>query len=187
MKPLEAIVLTPTVTETPAIDSTNWVQPTPTIFAQPTAAVSEAQDPTISPTPTQEPTDAPIASYTPAPESNTGGLNASDIFSMVNTYRAQQGLLAFQQDAKTCSLAQVRAPEVAGEVASGNFHAGLIAMDLDYWNTENIIQMNSDQAAFNWWINDPIHHAAIVSNNTYSCVACSGNSCAEEFTSYAPR
>jgi len=184
MKPLEAIVLTPTVTQTPVTDSTTVIQPTPTIFTQPTTAISETQAPTVSPTPTQQPTDTPIASYTPVPESNAGGLNASDIFSMVNAYRAQQGLPAFQQDAKTCSLAQVRAPEVAGEVASGNFHAGLIAMNLPYWNTENIISMNSDQAAFNWWINDPIHHAAIVSNNTYSCVACSGNACAEEFTSY---
>jgi uncharacterized protein YkwD len=192
LKPLESIILTPTVTETTVADSTNDdAQPTPTTDSQPTPTVFASQDesvtPTDAPTDTVQPTGTPPPSYTPAPQSNVGGLNADDILSMVNSYRAAQGLPAFQQDAKTCSLAQERAPEVAGEVASGNMHAGLIAMNLPYWNTENIISMNSDQAAFNWWINDPIHHAAIVSNNTYSCIACSGNSCAEEFTSYQPK
>jgi uncharacterized protein YkwD len=195
-KPLESIILTPTITlET--TDSPEIAQPTPTIYqpaipttsAGPTATTLTSQDQSVTPTPTTIPTTgagptATTPSYTPAAQSNPGGLNADDLFSMVNTYRASQGLPAFQQDAKTCSLAQERAPAIAGEVASGNMHAGLIAMNLPYWNTENIISMNSDQAAFNWWINDPIHHAAIISNATYSCVACSGNSCAEEFTSY---
>jgi uncharacterized protein YkwD len=187
-KPLESIVLTPTLTATTVTPQKNLPQPTPTIYNIPTA--NDEQDPTPTPTtqPSEEatPSDSP-ATYTPAPDANTGGLNAADLFSMVNAYRASQGLPAFQQDAKTCSLAQVRAPEIAGEVASGTMHAGLEAMNLPYWNTENIISMNSDQAAFNWWINDPIHHAAIVSHNIYSCVACSGNSCAEEFTSYQPK
>ncbi|HVA96164.1 MAG TPA: CAP domain-containing protein [Candidatus Acidoferrales bacterium] len=188
-KPLETIVLTPTLglTETPP--QTNLPQPTPTIYMQ-TAKTETVQSPTPPPTtqPTEQPTPTnPPATYTPVPQTNAGGLNADDLFSMVNAYRASQGLPAFQQDAKTCSLAQVRAPMVAGEVATGTMHSGLRAMNLAYWNTENIISMNSDQAAFNWWLNDPIHHAAIVSNNTYSCVACSGNSCAEEFTSYQPK
>jgi uncharacterized protein YkwD len=188
LKPLESIVLTPTVTE-PSISTEDLAQPTPTVFAQPISdTISHEESISPTPTPTTEPTTTPTTpSYTPIPQTNAGGLNAADIFSMVNSYRASQGLPAFQQDAKTCSLAATRAPEVAGEVASGNMHAGLLAMNLSYWNTENIISMNSDQAALNWWINDPIHHAAIVSNNTYSCVACSGNSCAEEFTSYASK
>lgn len=192
LKPLEAIVLTPTASTVDPTSPVTMPQPTPTIYIQPTTTELMTQDESISstPTPTQQPTatDTPApASYTPASQSNPGGLNAADLFSMVNSYRASQGLPAFQQDAKTCSLAQERAPEVAGEVANGDMHAGLIAMNLPYWNTENIISMNSDQAAFNWWLGDPIHHAAIVSNNTYSCVACSGNSCAEEFTSYVTK
>jgi uncharacterized protein YkwD len=168
-KPLESIVLTPTIMPTATPTPQPTANPTPTPTSQPAITAADTQ---ISPT------------YVPTSQSNPGGLNADDLFSMVNAYRASQGLPAFQEDAKTCSLAEERAPEVAGEVASGNLHAGLIAMNLPYWNTENIIQMNSDQAAFNWWINDPIHHEAIVGNFTYSCVACSGNSCAEEFTNY---
>lgn len=189
-KPIEAIVITPTITPAIATNaSITLPQPTPTIYVQSTPILA-SQEQSISPTPspTTQPTVTPTTpSYTPTPQANTGGLDAADLFTMVNNYRASLGLPAFQQDTKTCSLAAERAPEVAGEVASGNLHAGLIAMNLPYWNTENIINMNSDQSAFNWWINDPIHHAAIVSNNTYSCVACSGNSCAEEFTSYQPK
>ena len=182
-KPTESILLTPTITnQKPPIKT---LQPTPTIFLKP---IQSPPASTATPTPSTQPTEAASSSeavsYTPTPQTNTGGLNASDLFSRVNAYRASQGLPAFQEDAKTCSLAQERAPEVAGEVATGTMHSGLTAMHLSYWNTENIIQMNSDQAAFNWWINDPIHHEAIVGNFKYSCVACSGNSCAEEFTNY---
>jgi len=181
-KPLDdAIALTPTLA---AIETTHLTiqQPTPTVIP------TETPEPTVTttPEPTQT-TTTPPANYSPVPQANPGGLNAADLFNMVNSYRASLGLPAFQQDAKTCSLAAQRAPEVGGEIAAGDMHAGLKAMNLPYWNTENIISMNSDQAAFNWWINDPIHHAAIVSNNTYSCVACSGNSCAEEFTSYTAK
>jgi uncharacterized protein YkwD len=106
---------------------------------------------------------------------------------MSNEYRAARGLPPFQKDERTCSLAASRAPEVAGEVASGARHAGLAARALPYWNTENIISMNSEEAAFNWWINDKIHHDAIVGNFTYSCVACVGGNCAQEFTNYQPK
>ncbi len=189
-KPLESIVLTPTVAEAEITASVDRAQPTPTLYLQPTTAQLVANQQAVTtptPQPTQTPTVTPPPSYSPVSQSNAGGLNADDLFSMVNTYRASQGLPAFQQDAKTCSLAQQRAPIVGGEIAMGNMHAGLAAMNLPYWNTENIISMNSDAAAFNWWINDPIHHAAIVSSATYSCVACSGNSCAEEFTSYVAK
>ncbi len=190
-KPLEAIVLSPTLaaiqaTTTPETQTETPTPTTPVIDVKATATEIE-QTPTSTPTP--QPTTPAISTtnYSAAPQSNPGGLNADILFSMVNTYRASQGLPAFQQDAKTCSLAQQRAPMIAGEIASGTMHSGLRAMNIPYWNTENIISMNSEQAAFNWWINDPIHHDAIVSHNTYSCVACSGNSCAEEFTSYVAK
>jgi len=188
-KPLESIVLTPTLSVLAATTQDTTPQPTPTIYFHQT----NDETPTATPTPSSQPTEqtapsqAPLPNYSPVPQSNPGGLNADILFGMVNSYRASQGLPAFQEDAKTCSLAQVRAPEVAGEIAAGDMHAGLKAMNLPYWNTENIISMNSEQAAFNWWINDPIHHDAIVSHNSYSCVACSGNSCAEEFTSYVAK
>jgi uncharacterized protein YkwD len=181
-KPLESIIVTPPIA-TPEITTANTPETTPTIDVKAVATELETQSPTSTPTP--EPTTP--ANYTPAPQANPGGLNAVDIFGMVNAYRQQQGLPAFQEDPRACTVAQERAPQVAGEVASGTMHAGLKALNLPYWDTENIISMNSDQAAFNWWINDPIHHDAIVSHATYSCIACSGNSCAEEFTSFVAK
>jgi uncharacterized protein YkwD len=103
---------------------------------------------------------------------------------MSNEYRKSRGLSEFKKDEKTCALAASRAPEVAGEVASGDMHAGLRNRNLDYWNTENIISMRTEESAFNWWVNDKIHHDAIIGDFTYSCVACTGNSCAQEFTNY---
>jgi uncharacterized protein YkwD len=187
-KSTEEITITPTLGVL-APTYLSVLQPTPTVYVPSVVTPTVTETPTAAPTtePTAQPTVSPASTNTPAPQSNPGGLNAADIFGMVNAYRAQQGLPAFQQDPRSCTLAAVRAPEVAGEVASGNLHAGLIAMNLPYWNTENIIDMNSDQAAFNWWINDPIHHEAIVGNFTYSCMACSGNSCAEEFTNFQPK
>jgi uncharacterized protein YkwD len=181
-KPLEAIIITPTITDTPTQGPS--VLPTPLVAPDPTKAVLAS---TIVPA-TTTPTTAP---YTPTPPTatatNPGGLNPDTLFSMVNSYRQSKGLPAFQKDDKTCSLAASRAPEIAGEIAAGTMHSGLQARNLPYWNSENIISMNSEAAAFNWWINDTIHRQAIESNNTYSCVACSGNACAEEFTSYQPK
>ena len=186
-KPLEAIIVTPTITPQPITPADTAPQITPTIDVQAVATELETQQPTSTPIPEPTTPATPTTNYTPAPQDNPGGLNAADIFGMVNTYRASQGLPAFQEDPRACTVAQERAPQVAGEVASGTMHAGLKALNLPYWDTENIISMNSDQGAFNWWINDPIHHDAIVSHNVYSCIACSGNSCAEEFTSFVAK
>jgi uncharacterized protein YkwD len=185
-KPLEAIVVTPTITPIPDNHLTTLL-PTPTLYIQPTKTQLASTLP-VTPT-TANVTQATPVPATPAVASsaNPGGLNPETLFSMVNAYRQAQGLASFQKDDRSCSLASSRAPEVSGEIAAGTMHSGLKARNLPYWNTENIISMNSEQAAFNWWINDPIHHDAIVGNFTTSCVACSGNACAEEFTSYAPK
>jgi uncharacterized protein YkwD len=144
--------------------------------------VKTAEAATIAPTAAPTATPAPVA-----PSSNAGGLDAEKLFNMSNAYRQAQGLPAFQKDERACSLAASRAPEIAGEVAGGYMHAGLRARALPYWNSENIISMRTEESAFNWWINDKIHHDAIVGNYTYSCVACSGNSCAQEFTNFQPK
>ena len=165
-------------------DGTEIVSPTPSTKPQVT------QTPQITnATPTTAPTTAPLPSTAAsiAPQSNAGGLDPEKLFAMSNAYRASQGLPAFQKDERACSLAASRAPEIAAEVTGGYMHAGLKARALPYWNSENIISMRTEEAAFNWWINDKIHHDAIVGNYAYSCVACSGNSCAQEFTNFQPK
>lgn len=153
--------------------------PTPTTKPKSTASPTPTNATEVSVTPTIKPEVSSL--------STVGGLDADKLFTMSNDYRKARGLAPFQKDDKTCALAASRAPEVSGEVAAGTLHSGLKARSLDYWNTENIIAMSTEESAFNWWINDKIHHDAIVGNFKYSCVACHGNSCAQEFTNYQPK
>ena len=168
------------------IEIENIVTPTPVtktrISSSPAQQIPSEQTPLSLPSPPQTTTPTPTT-ITSFPNISSG-LNADILFSMVNSYRESKGLLDFQKDDKTCSLATSRAPEIENEVTAGNMHSGLRSRNLDYWNSENIISMRNETEAFNWWINDQIHKDAIESNNKYSCIACSGNSCAEEFTNY---
>ena len=98
------------------------------------------------------------------------------------------GLPEFQKDEKTCQLARKRAPELYNEIwVTHTMHTGMYGRHLPYWNTENIISMQTEEQAFNWWINESVHHSAIAGNYIYSCIACSGNECAQEFTNYQPK
>lgn len=176
-KEILAETILPTIAEvTPKVKVSPKKTPTPT------PAVKQVKiPPTATPTPIpQTPTSAP-ATYV------SWGLNADKLFDMSNTYRSSKGLPAFQKDEKTCSLASSRAPEINAEIAEGRMHSGLRARNLSYWNSENIISYHSEEAAFNWWINDTIHREQIEGNYKYSCVACAGYACAQEFTSYQPK
>lgn len=172
----------PSLTETPILKT-----PTPTI-----STVTPTQTPTLTPKPTAPP--APSVSPTPASfslsntNSSPSGLNANVIFGLINNYRNSKGLPTFQKDETTCSVAAQRAPHVYDEVfTTHNMHAGFNAMHFDYWITENIISIDTEQAAVDWWLQDTIHRQVIEGDYKYSCVACSGNSCAEIFTSYIPK
>ena len=172
-----AMLPTPTIYIAP-LPGTKLPTPTPKLYTPKPTTVQT----TVAATATQVPTQQPAVV-----SANVGGLDAEKLFNMSNAYRQARGLPAFEKEGRSCSLAASRAPEIAGEVASGALHSGLHARALPYWNTENIISMNSEEAAFNWWVNDPIHHDAIVGNYKYSCVACAGNNCAQEFTNFQPK
>jgi len=167
------------------VDQPVPVIPLPTDTPTPTPTATPKPTPTDTPTPTATPT----LTATPQPmvSSNPGGLNADKLFSMVQNYRTSNNLPPFQKDDRACNVAEARAPQVEEEIDDGHMHSGLKAMNLPYWNTENIITMRTEEEAFNWWINDPIHHDAIVGDYKYSCLACSGNACAEEFTNFEPK
>lgn len=150
-----------------------------------TSTLTPSPTPTSTPTPSLTPTNTPrptiVSSPAPAVQ---GGLSADRLFDMANNHRKSIGLNELQKDERACAVAQSRAPEIAGEIAGGTMHAGIRARNLPYWNSENIITMGSEEGAFNWWINDQIHKEAIEGNYTYSCVACSGYACVQEFTNF---
>ncbi|MDO8657131.1 MAG: CAP domain-containing protein [Candidatus Levybacteria bacterium] len=123
-----------------------------------------------------------------SPSSFTNPLNPDIIFNLVNDYRAKLGLTVFEKEEKLCTLAKSRAEEGHREIfVSGNLHSGLYNRNLPYWITENLIYQKSEERAFNWWLNSPIHRRAILGASKYSCIGCFGNTCSELFTSYTPK
>lgn len=188
-QPQQQIVLAEAIVSPPPIEEKILNTLIPDVKAE-----EPKQEPSTTPAPTAMPflTQTPTPTPSPTPLSNEnmstpGGLDAEKLFSMSNAFRQSRGLTPFTKDERSCQLAKERAPEIAAEVAGDYMHAGLKNRNLPYWNTENIISMRTEEAAFNWWINDKIHHDAIIGNYTYSCVACNGNSCAQEFTNFQPK
>lgn len=164
----------------PSLTSSSSSSATTLLTSQPTATLTPTPD-TVTPSPA-----APTIVPEQAPD--TGSLNPDVLFDMVNTVRVQNGLSAFQKDDNVCSIAQSRAPEIYAEImVNHNMHAGFYARNLPYWATENLIFQKTEAAALNWWMNEPIHRAAILSNNKYSCIACQGDACSEIFTNYLPK
>lgn len=171
----EVITLTPT--NTPTLIPTSKPTPTPT--------TKVLLDLTITLTPTILPISPSPTSTPNGSSSSIRGLNADTIFSLINDYRNKNGLSLFQKDSTTCTIAQQRAPQVYNEIfVTGTMDAGLKAMNLPYWITENIINNVTEQDAVDWWLNDNTHRQVIQGNYKYSCVACSGYSCVQIFTSY---
>jgi uncharacterized protein YkwD len=155
-----------------------------------TVTITAAEAPLLPVISTPEPTITPFTTTTPntmplSQESSTS-LDANLIFQMINGHRAQIGLPAFEKDERICKVAQERAPEIYGEIyITYNMHHGFYSRNLPYWASENIIYMNSEANAVNWWLNSPIHRSQIDSPNyQYSCVACAGRACSQVFTSF---
>jgi uncharacterized protein YkwD len=116
------------------------------------------------------------------------GLDGDLLFGLVNGYRKDNKLPLLKQDETTCRVAQLRAPQVYGEVfVTGNMHAGLASMKLPYWISENIIYYSTEQKAFQWWVNDAIHRTVMLGSYTNSCTSCFGYGCSQVFTSYIPK
>lgn len=118
---------------------------------------------------------------------NTTQLDSEKIFSLVNQYRASQGLSSFEKDDKVCELAKTRSQELVGEIANGSIHSGLYNRDLPYWIWENAKVGSNEEGTVAWWLSSPVHHQSIVGDYKYSCVQCTGSYCSELFTSFAPK
>lgn len=183
------------------------IDETPKIFVNPDKeATSVAEIIEIAPTPTAKSimatpkaintekiivTPSPRATLTPIPKvvvkNNLGGLNADKIFDLVNAHRKKVGLGELVKDERSCNLAMERAPEIDQEIVGGYMHRGLKNRNLGYWNSENIISMRSEEEALTWWLNDYIHKKQIEGEYKYSCVACNGYACVQEFTNFVSK
>lgn len=122
----------------------------------------------------------------PAIALNSDG--AEKLFAMTNEHRAKLGLPVLEKDERLCSAANQRATQIYDEIfVSGPMHKGFFALNLPYWASENIASYQSIEENFNFLVNDPPHRKAIESDNKYSCVACSGNSCSQIFSSFVTK
>jgi uncharacterized protein YkwD len=143
---------------------------------------SPSPSPQVPVSPLPNPSASPIVAQT------AGSLNSELIFQMINNHRASIGKPAFEKDERLCKIAQERVPQLQNEIfGSGMMHAGLKAMNLPFWNTENIAGYQTEKQTVDWWLSDYIHRVAIESDHKYSCGACLGNTCAQEFSSFVPK
>jgi uncharacterized protein YkwD len=143
--------------------------------------------PTVTEIVSTNPDVTPTITKTPTSEVTLTNLDSEVIFAMVNSYRTGRGLPAFEQNAEVCSLAEVRSVELKSEATNGTIHAGLYVRPLPYWIFENAKYGSDEAGTFAWWISSPLHHSSIVGDYKYSCVRCSGNYCAQLFTSFTPK
>ena len=165
-------------------------KPEPTPSTKPTLiAQAKAEEPKPSPSETPKPAETPTPTPTPTPQGTPASrLNIDTIYTMMNEHRAKLGLPAYEKEDRLCELARSRGPELDNEIyGSGTIHGGLTARNIPYWLTENMISQDSEQQAFNWWLNSSIHRKAIEGDYKYACGVCQGKSCAMLFTSFTPK
>ncbi|HMS22817.1 MAG TPA: hypothetical protein PKA38_03585 [Candidatus Levybacteria bacterium] len=136
---------------------------------------------------TSEPTSTPdIAySYTTIPSAT---LSAEVLFQLVNTHRKEMSLPEFTRNEPVCDVAYSRKEEIVQEIfVTRSLHAGFYAKNLPYYATENMIWQHTEQESLNWWLNSPVHRAAIEGTYKYACGVCNGEVCNMVFTNYEPK
>jgi uncharacterized protein YkwD len=124
-----------------------------------------------------------------AVEANAHNLNADLLLNLVNQHRVNIGLQPLQKDDRVMQIASERTPELFDEIfVNNNMHAGFYSRNLPYAAVENIIYYNTEEGAFQWWLNSPLHRAAIENPTyTYTGIACSGRFCSMIYTSFQPK
>jgi uncharacterized protein YkwD len=118
---------------------------------------------------------------------SSGSSQSEEIFNLINQHRQTLGKPPFEKEDRLCQLAVSRGPELAGEVASGDYHKGLYDRNLPYWVTENMAYYGNAQADMNFWLHSAIHTKAIEGDFKYSCGYCQGNACIQLFTNFTPK
>ena len=166
----------PTPSFSYSTEDTLYIPPTPT------------QTPPITPTPEIQQQTPPEQTPTDNVPAGSASLNSDVIFDMINAHRGEIGKPAFLKEEALCSLAKTRSMELNDELfVNHNLHSGLYNRNLPYWITEDAKWGSNEAGTVNWWLNSPIHRAAIESDYVYSCGACNGSMCSQLFTSYTPK
>lgn len=158
----------------PTSTPTKTATPTPTKTATPSPSPTKTATPT--PTPTKTATPTPTATGTGSGLTGTATLDSEEIafLSLINAYRAQNGLAALQ-----VSVALTQASDwMSNDMASKNYFSHtdsqgrdpfvrMTAFNYNYsWAGENIAAGNAAaQATFTQWKNSPGHNANMLNAN----------------------
>lgn len=140
----------------------------------------------------EEPKTSQVTVSSEAPQSYTvtpvATLSAEVLFQLVNTHRKEVNLPELTRNEPVCDVAYSRKEEIAQEIfVTHVLHAGFYAKNLPYYATENMIWQRTEQESLNWWLNSPIHRAAIEGAYKYACGVCNGEVCNMVFTNYEPK
>lgn len=113
-------------------------------------------------------------------------LESTELFDLVNAHRVFMELETLKEDEYLCSLADKRLPQLNEEIFGDTpMHKGMETIGQEFWITENLIHTTNETKALDWWLSSPIHRRSIESPTyTHSCIACTGNSCTQLFTSF---
>ncbi len=146
--------------------------------------VNVPKEPTPTPTTEKKQESESASSSSGAVANASVSGDGEALFNMVNDYRSSNGLPKFEKSDRLCSIAAVRAPEIAGEVATGTIHAGFQARGYGYPTAvENAAGYGNIQANFNWWLNSSLHRGSILGPDLkYSCVECKDGNCVQIFS-----
>lgn len=104
---------------------------------------------------------------------------ASDFLASINNYRLSKGVAPVKTDPYTCSFANIRAQEAAGNFSHAGFYSRASGKTLPYPRyrlvTENLAWAPDGQNVVNMWINSPTHRANLLKNTAFACVGQYGN------------
>ena len=117
-------------------------------------------------------------------------LNENRLWLLVQQWRENNGYNLYLKDPEICRIAKERAIEQY-KLGHLDYHKGFLDRysSYPYVISENIVTSSGygnegEQAALNWWLSSPPHHAALEKPYTHACIKCSGSICVHIFTSW---
>lgn len=115
---------------------------------------------------------------------NPAELSADKLFQIVNEWRVKEGYQQYEKSEFTCEISNQRLPEIKINFNHAGFSAERFCpKDLDCKIGENLVEgYNSEEEAFNSWLNSPTHRNNLESDYTHSCIKCDSGYCVHIFS-----
>jgi uncharacterized protein YkwD len=119
------------------------------------------------------------------PEPKVIELNADKLWTIINDWRASEGLKPFTKDPRLCDIATDRLKDGL------DYHRGFLTRyrDYPYVLSENEGLDTSEESMLDGpegWLKSPPHAKALRSDWVYSCVATKGNFAVQIFSNFQP-